>query len=194
MTGLSPLVSRSLAVAILVAALAAVWVLVVAPVRATFEGYDRSIGQSRQLLVRHLEIAAQRARLETELEGLRQARSTTGRFLEGGGIELVAAAVQNKVKNLIDANGARLKSTQILPAQEKDNFRRVTIRVTMAADTEALQRIFHALETANPYLFLDNIDTRSRRRRARRGRSVSQGELQIRFDLYGYMRIEVEGP
>ncbi len=190
MTALSPLVSRSLAVAILVAALAALWVLLVAPVTEKFEGYGRSISHSRELLVRHLQIAAQRARLETELEELRRAQSSTGRFLEGGGIELVAAEAQNKVKNLIDANGATLKSTQILPAQEKDNFRKLTIRVTMSADTEALQRIFHALETANPYLFLDNIDIRSRRRRARRGRSVSQGELQIRFDLYGYMRIE----
>ncbi|MEE8279319.1 MAG: type II secretion system protein GspM [Alphaproteobacteria bacterium] len=190
MTALSPLVSRSLAVAILVAALAALWVLLVAPVTEKFEGYGRSISHSRELLVRHLQIAAQRARLETELEELRRAQSSTGRFLEGGGIELVAAEAQNKVKNLIDANGATLKSTQILPAQEKDNFRKLTIRVTMSADTEALQRIFHALETANPYLFLDNIDIRSRRRRARRGRSVSQGELQIRFDLYGYLRIE----
>ncbi|MEE8622980.1 MAG: type II secretion system protein GspM [Alphaproteobacteria bacterium] len=190
MTALSPLVSRSLAVAILVAALAALWVLLVAPVTEKFEGYGRSISHSRELLVRHLQIAAQRARLETELEELRRAQSSTGRFLEGGGIELVAAEAQNKVKNLIDANGATLKSTQILPAQEKDNFRKLTIRVTMSADTEALQKIFHALETANPYLFLDNIDIRARRRRARRGRSVSQGELQIRFDLYGYMRIE----
>lgn len=190
MTALSPLVSRSLAVAILVAALAALWVLLVAPVTEKFEGYGRSISHSRELLVRHLQIAAQRARLERELEELRRAQSSTGRFLEGGGIELVAAEAQNKVKNLIDANGATLQSTQILPAQEKDNFRKLTIRVTMSADTEALQRIFHALETANPYLFLDNIDIRSRRRRARRGRSVSQGELQIRFDLYGYMRIE----
>lgn len=190
MTALSPLVSRSLAVAILVAALAALWVLLVAPVTEKFEGYGRSISHSRELLVRHLQIAAQRARLERELEELRRAQSSTGRFLEGGGIELVAAEAQNKVKNLIDANGATLKSTQILPAQEKDNFRKLTIRVTMSADTEALQKIFHALETANPYLFLDNIDIRSRRRRARRGRSVSQGELQIRFDLYGYMRIE----
>lgn len=190
MTALSPLVSRSLAVAILVAALAALWVLLVAPVTEKFEGYGRSISHSRELLVRHLQIAAQRARLETELEELRRAQSSTGRFLEGGGIELVAAEAQNKVKNLIDANGATLKSTQILPAQEKDNFRKLTIRVTLSADTEALQKIFHALETANPYLFLDNIDIRARRRRARRGRSVSQGELQIRFDLYGYMRIE----
>ncbi len=190
MTALSPLVSRSLAVAILVAALAALWVLLAAPVTEKFEGYGRSISHSRELLVRHLQIAAQRARLETELEELRRAQSSTGRFLEGGGIELVAAEAQNKVKNLIDANGATLKSTQILPAQEKDNFRKLTIRVTLSADTEALQKIFHALETANPYLFLDNIDIRARRRRARRGRSVSQGELQIRFDLYGYMRIE----
>lgn len=190
MTALSPLVSRSLAVAILVAALAAVWVLLAAPVTEKFEGYGRSISHSRELLVRHLQIAAQRARLERELEELRRAQSLTGRFLEGGGIELVAAEAQNKVKNLIDANGATLKSTQILPAQEKDNFRKLTIRVTMSADTEALQKIFHALETANPYLFLDNIDIRSRRRRARQGRSVRQGELQIRFDLYGYMRIE----
>lgn len=192
MTVLSPVLSRSLAVALLGLVLAALWVLLVEPLTAKFESYDRSIGHSRELLARHMRIATGRAQLEARLAALRQARFSTGRFLEGGGTELVAADVQNKVKSLIDANGATLKSMQILPAQEEDIFRKVTVRVNMSANTEALQKIFYALETANPYLFLDNADIRSQRSRARRGRSVSQGELQIRFDLYGYMR--VEGP
>ncbi len=189
MTALAPLANRSLAVAILAAAGGAAWLLVVEPVAAEFAAYHRTITQQNELLVRYLRIASARARLETELDELRQAQASTGRFLEGDSVELVAAALQNTVKNLVEANDATLKSTQILPANDQDPFRKVAIRVTMTADTAAWQNIIYGLETANPYLFLDKLDARSRRKRSRRGKSGSEDVLQIRFDVYGYMRI-----
>jgi hypothetical protein len=193
MTALSPIINRLLAVTLLLAALAAAWVFVVEPVAAKFEGYDRSISQSRELLARYMGVAAAKAQLETKLEELRRAQSAAGRFLEGGSVQLVAAQLQNTVKTLIEANGATLQSIQVLPATDQDDFPKVIIRVNMNADTEALQKIFYALEAADPYLFLDNIDTRSRRVRARRRQHVpTEGKLQVRFDVYGFM--PREGP
>ncbi|MEE9139273.1 MAG: type II secretion system protein GspM [Alphaproteobacteria bacterium] len=192
MTALSPAVGRLLAVTILVAAAAAVWALVVEPVSARFDGYERSIAQSRELLARQLRIAAERGALESRLDELRGTRAASGRFLEGGSIELVAAQVQNTVKTLIDSNGATFKSTQALPPEGADGFRKVTVRVNMTADTQALQTIFYAVETAERYLFMDNVDIRSRRPRARRNQPATQSDLQVRFDVYGYM--QGEGP
>jgi general secretion pathway protein M len=190
MSALSPAVSRLLAVILLVVAVGAVWVLAVEPVTARYEAYERSIAQSQELLARHLRIAAARDELESQLLELQRAHAASGRFLEGGSIELVAAEVQNKVKTLIDAHGASLKSMQALAPEEAGGFRKVTVRVNMTGDTQALQKIIYAVETANPYLFLDNIDVRSRRPRARRGQAASESDLQIRFDVSGYMRSE----
>lgn len=188
MSALSPAVGRLLALALLVVAVGAVWVLAVAPVTARYEAYERSIAQSQELLARHLRIAAARDELESQLQELRRAHAASGRFLDGGSIELVAAEVQNKVKTLIDAHGASLKSMQALAPEEVGGFRKVTVRVNLTGDTQALQKIFYAVETANPYLFLDNVDVRSRRPLARRGQAASESDLQIRFDVSGYMR------
>ena len=189
MNGLSPVVSRLLALAILAAAALGVWAGVVEPVKARFAEHDRTIEQSRDLLTRHMRIALERQQLEARLTALRETQSTSGRLIEGDSVELAAAGVQNKLKALADANGAELKSTQILPAEDSEAFRRVAVRVTMMADTEAAQAVFHALETATPYLFLDRLDLRGPKRRSRR-KKKNEGILQVRFDVFGYMRID----
>ncbi len=194
MVTLSPALRRILAVAILAAPLAALWGLVVGPVTTKFESYDQSIAQSQALLARYLRIGAARERLQRQLKEVRQTQASLGGFLEGASGELAAAQLQNKVKGLVEASAGRLKSIQMLKEQEENNFRRVAIRVTMIADTEAVQKTFYALESTSPYLFLDNIDIRASRRvrasRRRARKTQSAGDLQVRYDVYGYMRVE----
>ena len=188
MNGLSPVVGRLLALALLAAAALGAWVGIVEPVTARFAEHDRTIEQSRDLLSRHIRIAHERQQLEAQLAALRVSRAATGRLIEGDSFELTAADVQNRLKTLADNSGAELKSTQILPAEDLENFRKVAVRVTMMANAEAAQSIFYALETATPYLFLDRLDLRGPKRRSRRKRK-NEGILQLRFDVFGYMRI-----
>lgn len=189
MNGLSPAVSRLLALALLAAAALGAWVGIVEPVKLRFAELDRTIEQSRDLLSRHMRIARERQHLEAQLTTLRETQSTLGRLIEGDSVELAAAGVQNRLKALTEANDAELKSTQILPAEDGETFRKVAVRVTMMADTEAAQAVFHALETATPYLFLDRIDLRGPKRRSR-NKQRNRGILQVRFDVFGYMRID----
>ncbi len=189
MNGLSPAVSRLLALALLAAAALGAWAGIVEPVKLRFAEHDRTIEQSRDLLSRHMRIALERQQLEAQLTALRETQSTSGRLIEGDSVELAAAGVQNRLKALTEANDAELKSTQILPAEDGETFRKVAVRVTMMADTEAAQAVFHALETATPYLFLDRLDLRGPKRRSRR-KNKNQGILQVRFDVFGYMRID----
>ncbi len=189
MNGLSPAISRLLALALLAAAALGAWAGVVEPVKLRFAEHDRTIEQSRDLLSRHMRIALERQQLEAQLTALRETQSTVGRLIEGDSVELAAAGVQNRLKALTEANDAELKSTQILPAEDGETFRKVAVRVTMMADTEAAQAVFHALETATPYLFLDRLDLRGPKWRSRR-KNKNQGILQVRFDVFGYMRID----
>ncbi len=189
MNALSPAVSRLLALALLAAAALGAWVGIVEPVKARFAEHDRTIEQSRDLLSRHMRIALERQQLEAQLSALRETQSTVGRLIEGDSVELSAAGVQNWLKALTEANDAELKSTQILPAEDGETFRKVAVRVTMMANTEAAQAVFHALETATPYLFLDRLDLRGPKRRSRR-KKKNEGILQVRFDVFGYMRID----
>ena len=62
----------------------------------------------------------------------------------------------------------------------------------MTADIDAASKTFYALEADQPYLFLDNIDISARQARRRRTNQQDAPEsvdLNINYDVYGYMRL-----
>ena len=75
-------------------------------------------------------------------------------------------------------------------------YERVTISVHMRCDIDDFGEILHALESGKPLLFVDelNVYRQSTQRRGRpfgRPAQTTAGEdfrLDIRFDLYGYLR------
>ncbi len=192
MMAMSLLVRRILALALVVAVLAALWLFLAQPVTAKFAAYRQDIAQSNEFLTRYRRLAGGREDLEKALERARRARAATGRFLAGSSAEIVAAGLQNDVKKIISASGGELKSTQLLAHEDEKEWRRVTIRVNMSAGVEATTKIFHAIESANPYLFLGNVQIRAPRisKRRRVKTTAAQGVLQVRYDVHGYMRAQ----
>ncbi len=193
MNNFSPVASRIVAVALLVAIIAAAWGLVMRPIAAQLQAHEQSITDSREQLQRYRRIASTREQWESRLEALTQARSVSGQFLAGESVDLVAADLQSKIKQTISAVGGLLKSMQTLPVKDLDDFdnlRKVALRVDLVADIASLQRIMYRLESSKPYLFVDNTNVRSRGKRTRQGKSGDAKELQIRFDVYGYLRMD----
>jgi general secretion pathway protein M len=88
---------------------------------------------------------------------------------------------------VLQANGGVLNSTQILDTTSEEGFRRLAVRVRMSGGSEALYKVFHALETERPFLFVDNVDINARTVRTREGQGETV-ELMVTFDLFGYMR------
>lgn len=195
---LSPLISRALALAILGAFVWAAGGLAVAPLVAKYRLNQDTIAASGELLQRYRRLGRARPSLEEQLAEARQRLAPAGLYLSGASDALVAAGLQNRVKAVVEGGGGKLNSTQILAARDEGNFRRVAIRVQMTVTVEPLQAVFHGLESAKPYLFIENVDIRrrvtKRRRRQRRDQPVAapapEGEsrLTVRFDLYGYTR------
>ncbi|MEE8248530.1 MAG: type II secretion system protein GspM [Alphaproteobacteria bacterium] len=194
---LSPTLSRALALAILGALLWAVGALAVAPMVASYQLEQDAIARSGELLQGYQRLGRSRPMLEAQLAEVRKSLSPAGLYLAGASDALIAAELQNRVKAAVEADGGKLNSTQILAAQDEGSFRRVAIRVQMTVTVEPMQKIFYGLESATPYLFIENVDIRrrvaKRRRRKRKNEpaaTVPEGEsrLTVRFDLYGYAR------
>ncbi len=184
---MSRIMSRFLALAILAAIVALLWLFVVLPVTAKFDTYDESMAQSEELLARYLRMSGARADLEAALEETRRDQASVSGFLTGASIQWVAADLQNKLKRLINANGGELNSIQMLPQEAENGFHKVAMRVVMTGDTETLRRVIYTIETANPYLFLDNLDIRAQRKRTQKNENRAAEKLQVRYDVYGYM-------
>lgn len=189
---LPPFVSRVLALAILAGLCLAVWAGIAQPLLAQFTAYRETVALAEEQLPRLRSMAARVPLLKEELKRLEQDPSARTRQLTGGNDALAAADLQNRLGKIATANGVVLRSTQILPPQDEQGFRRISVRVAMEGDTEALLKILYGLETAPTLLFIDNLEIRSRSggrivRNPARQTAPSQYLLLVRFDLAGYV-------
>jgi general secretion pathway protein M len=186
---LSPPVRRIIAVALLVAAIALPYRLIVQPLLEAYAEGSEEVAKQQEMLVRYRKLADSRTDLQARLEQLQAEPSSQAGYLIGESETLVAAELQNLVRTTVERNGGRLESTQILPATSEGAFLRVALRVRMSTDTDGLFRIVYDLESALPYLFLDGIDIASRERRLRGSSAGPEaGTLSVSYDVYGYMR------
>jgi len=186
---LSPPVSRLLACAILVGAIAGLYYGIVRPLVDNYAATRASVEQLQDALLRYQRAARDLAPRQAELAALKQRQSAQDGFLQGANDTLVAAQIQNRIKALSDATKGDLRSTQVLPAQDEGKLRRITVRGQMSTTLSAVLRVFHGLESAYPLLFIDNVDLRARPTQLRdRGAVASADVIDLQFDVYGYTR------
>ncbi|MGO8914490.1 MAG: type II secretion system protein GspM [Stellaceae bacterium] len=189
MRPLPPAASRMLAVLILLGGIALFYLGAVQPLLWDYRTTGEAIADRESAIARFRRVAAELPQRRAQLAALRQRQAASEGFLQGTNDALVAAQMQNRIKALVEAAHGELKSTQVLPVQDEGKYRRITIRAQMTLDTEAAQRVLYGIETASPLLFLDNLDLRAHLGAdRRRERTVEDQSLDVRLDVYGYMR------
>ncbi len=183
---MTPKQSRALAVGLLVLAVVAVLGIFFAPAYMLHRHYDLYIEEYSDKLARYERIAATRAALEAKLAAVK-ARDPRSGFLKNSGASLAASEVQDVAKNLIEGNGGRLSALQISPHKDDGRFRQVGVNVQIAASVPAFTKILHAIESAQPYLFTDNLVVRSNVHSAYRAPPGPEPEiLFITMDVSGF--------
>jgi general secretion pathway protein M len=185
---LSPALQRLLAVALLLAAISLFWSFLIAPALDDYAAAQATIERLTAALERSRAGERDIAGLEAELSRLRERQKSIGGALQDENESIAAARLQNRLKSVIDAVKGELRSTQVLPVRDEGNFRRITVRGQISLDLPALQRVIYELEAALPYVFLDNVEIRSRFALRRREPVKDDPVLDVRLDLSGYMR------
>ncbi|MDH3737772.1 MAG: type II secretion system protein GspM [Alphaproteobacteria bacterium] len=189
MTGaLSPLLSRLVAVALLVLVIVLVWTIFLGPVRAGFAAQDVRITRATQLLERYEKALGDEPKLRAEIEQLRKSDGSPDPFLTGGSAQIIAAKLQNQIQTLVAGEPGDIRSIQVLPEAEEDGFERIGLRVTLTAGIPTMQKVFYDIESSIPALFIDNLDVRTNIRRRRRNTEATN-RVQIRFDVFGYRKL-----
>lgn len=178
---------RGGAIVLLLGLLAALWGFGVGPLLDQVRDYREIVDRSFGLGAKQQELARTRAELERRVRELGQAATSSSYLLEGSSHALVAAQLQAQVKTVIQQSKASLKSTDVLSPEEEGQYQRVPIRVVITASVESLKKIFYELERSKAYLFIENVDVSAH---APRGASDETSEvmLDVRFDVFGYMR------
>lgn len=201
MSEVHPVLRKALALVMLGAVISLLWVGLVQPLLARYVAYDASIERSERLLAKYIQVGASAAGLEQLLKQAKAKQSSAGGFLTGGSVELAGADMQERIKAIVEESGGRLRSTQMLAVEEEETgTRKLGVRVNMAGDIGVLQKVLYDFEAMTPYFFVDKLNlqasrwaTRRPRARGRRAAARQRGnpaELQVRFDVYAYMRAE----
>ena len=130
--GISPRLSRALALTLLAAL---VWLAYSWLIQPTLEDYAAARAAATRLapaLARASRGDDDLGALTAELARLKQNRPTTEGFLRSANKSLAAAELQGRLNSAVAAARGELRSAQILAARDEGAFRRVSIRGQIA--------------------------------------------------------------
>lgn len=181
------LISRTLALLVLLGALFGCYRLVVAPIVSAYKTEAQSMERSLMLLRRYRVIAAQGEELAEAVAAREKMAGENATYVYGRNGALAAAALQDHVASVIAQAGGELRSTQVLPSEPVDAVVAVTrsrLRLHLDVDVEGLERLLYDLETSSPYLFIEQITIQTQARHD----DPEQQRLVVSLDVYGYAR------
>jgi general secretion pathway protein M len=105
---------------------------------------------------------------------------------------LAAAEIQQLIKGIIVPTDGEILSTQIINKKSDEPIQQITLKVRLRGNLSSLVTILYKIETGNPYLFIENLNIRSRiiSRRRVRNREIEKTPtvLDVQFDVSGYIR------
>jgi general secretion pathway protein M len=184
---------RLLALALLLLPLALAYRLVGLPLWQAYQEQSTRLTLAQDNLDRFQRLAARLAALRQQAAELRDASALAPFLLDADNDALAAAQVQQRLKDLAQANDGRILSTRVLSGETSGPFKEVTINARLQIPLEGLQAMMHELETTRPFLFFEEISIMNRPRR--RGRQVvDDPNLETRLTLFGLRRVNAGGP
>jgi general secretion pathway protein M len=185
MIQLSPKQSKAAALAILALAVLLVIGAIALPVWLLNQRYEGAVDDAATRLERYSRIVGMRdgvIKKTLEVKALEGAHH----FLKSASPSLSAAELQEQAKVILDANGGKLNSIQILPHRDEGQYRQVSVSLQLNAPLSSVKAMLHALESARPYLFVDNFSIRVINMNATRIDAANEADLYVQFDLTGY--------
>jgi general secretion pathway protein M len=185
MTTLTPRQSRAAALVILVFAVAIVICVIAVPLWLLNRRYDSALDDSTIRLGRYSKIVGMRDGLQKKAAQVK-ALEANHHWLKSASPALVAAELQEQARTIIDANGGKLSSSQTLAHKDDGPYRQVSVALQLTAPLSAIKKMLHALESAHPYLFIDNFSIRAPYNVGARIELTPEPDLLVQFNLTGY--------
>lgn len=186
MTQLTPKQSKAAALGLLVLSIALVISAIALPLWLLNQHYGEAVEDAATRLARYFRVVGMRDGLQkktAEVIGLEANRH----FLKSASPALAAAELQEQATTILDHNGGKLNSIQILPHKDEGAYRQVSVNLQLTAPLSSVKAMLYALESARPYLFIDNFSIRAPYNPAARNDSANEPDLIVQFDLTGYV-------
>ena len=154
---------KALALGIGALALLLMYAAIVRPVVAGYGGLQDDLAGLTAQRTRLVALEAELPELQARAADLRtRKQAEEGKFLLPAASDSVAAAsLQAKVQSLGKSRNADISSVESLAPRVQDGFRRIGVRVVISCDLHALTGILSALASAQPVLYVENLEVRA---------------------------------
>lgn len=176
---------RQAALGLLGGAILAAVAVVALPLVLAHRHYDEALEDIDRRLARYERLAAARPLLREKLEAVR-ALGSRKYFLKASAASLSAAEIQERVRQFVEGNGGRLISVQVAQPRDDGRFRQVTVTVQANANIAAMRKFLHAIETAEPYLFVESLTVRAQVPPGFKPAPGFEPEMFIQLDVSGF--------
>jgi general secretion pathway protein M len=155
--------------------------------------YNQELSDLRGQLGRFQAVASKREALQKQLAEIKNSQEDTSLFLVQSGFDEAAADLSSRLGEMVRSQGneeCQIVSRQPVRARVQERFVKVTVNVRMRCDAEGFAQILYEMETATPLMMVDDLNIiRPRTQRRNRGVVVEvSGALDIRFNVYGYLK------
>ena len=181
--GSSPLLSRTLAVALLLGVVAGGITLALGPWIDLRADFSEKIDAERRLLG-HYAAIAEDVRLQPNARPRDETLAETTRlFLPGETDSARTATLQATLADFARRDGIRFESSRGTAARERNETRVIGVEVRFSGDIAAVQRLMLAVENAEPLLFVDGLQISAAG--AGTGRDGTDGRLEVKLDVVG---------
>lgn len=153
----------------------------------------REIDRLEQQIARFKASVAQRPQLEAQIDQLQRHRLGSALFLNEVDFSPATATLIRTLRELVNSHAddtefCSVTNTQPQREREPGRFEQVTVGVRMQCPLPDLVRVLYELENAVPLIFVDNLRITQRALRSQRGRrGQTYGQLEVQFDMYGYL-------
>jgi general secretion pathway protein M len=138
-----------------------VGMLAFAPWYLKMSEYNEAIDTMEDRLRRYAVKNVDRREAGGEAENLRQTLQELGIFNAESTEALALAGMQEKIKTAVAAADGNLMSTQVMAEQKVEDLTKILVKVRFAGRVETLRKVLYELETAKPYILVENLQITS---------------------------------
>lgn len=166
---------------------ASLYFVAVAPLVDLYQQRAGRLEDSRMLLPRLQAVGATLPALRARVAELHAAARTRKVTLDGASDAIASANLQSRIEGFAVAAGATIGSTESLPVETRDGYRRIGLRFSLNGAYDTLVKLIAEIEEATPPLVADNLQVHGVLRRP--GLPQSGGAdvgLDAGLDVYGF--------
>lgn len=175
---------KGLAIGLLVIVVLLIIQMLIVPVISTSALYNEEIEDLQFKLNKYQHAVDNKANLEAQLQLLKEELAETQLFQSNIAPGIVAATLQNRIRQIVEKIDGNLISTQVMPEKNESSFTRVAINVRLTGNDKVLQQLLFELESATPLLFVDKVGLSSNRRASRAGTKSNPLNVSLEVSTY----------